>query len=82
VRARGALAVSQCARKHESTVFYIKLIIFVSKCFNPRFDFLFKIGFQWVDSAVHRTMHGEGGRGRGTVWSELTWGGSVEEEEE
>jgi hypothetical protein len=35
VRARGASAGSQCARKHRSIVFYIELIIFVSKVLIP-----------------------------------------------
>jgi hypothetical protein len=42
-------------------IFYIELIIFVMKGFNAHFDFLLKLGCQWVGGMVH----GEGGRGRG-----------------
>jgi hypothetical protein len=67
VRARGASTGSQCVCKHRSTIFYIKLIVFVSKGFNPRFDFLFKIRCEWVGGALHRMAQGEGGRGRGAA---------------
>jgi hypothetical protein len=46
--------------EHKSMIFYIELIFCVSKGFNPHFDFLFKIGCQWVGGVVHCMAHGEG----------------------
>jgi hypothetical protein len=85
VRARGASTGYQCTRNHGFTVFYIELIDFISRGFNPHFDFLLKIGCQWAGGTVHRMAHGEGGRGRGAARSGLARGSaarSVGEEEE
>jgi hypothetical protein len=84
------LAGSQCTHKHGSTVFYIELIIFISKGFSPCIDFLFKISCQRVGGAVHHTAHKEGRRGQGVERLGLARGGtardgatgSVGEEEE
>jgi hypothetical protein len=78
VRARGASAGSQCMCKHRSMIFYIKLIVFVSKGFNPFFDFLFKIRCEWVGDALHHVAQGEGRRGRGAARREAAWRGMAQ----
>jgi hypothetical protein len=61
-------------------VFYIELIIFVTKGFNPHFDFLFKIERQWVGDTVHCAVYGEGEWGRGAAQRGVA--SSVRQEEE